>query len=207
MLQTHTLEPGTLSLLKRIMQLPELSDFLLVGGTALSLYYGHRLSIDLDLFAPHSFDNDEVFQIIKKNFKGFDLHSRNEAIGIFGFIDEVKVDFVKHSHPLIDAPLTSDDIRLISIPDIIAMKVNAVMKRGVKKDFWDIAELLAHYSINDFIEFYERKYPSQQLLISIPQALTYFEDAEESEDPISLKGQNWDGVKKTIQKAVSDFLR
>lgn len=33
------------------MQIPELSNFALVGGTALSLLYGHRKSIDLDLFS------------------------------------------------------------------------------------------------------------------------------------------------------------
>jgi hypothetical protein len=43
-------------------------------------------------------------------------------------------------------------------------------------------------------------------MITIPQALVYFEDAEESEEPISLKGQTWEGVKKFIQQKVNDFL-
>jgi len=42
------------------------------------------------------------------------------------------------------------------------MKVAAIMKRGVKKDFWDIAELLQHYSIQDFIDLYSKKYPSHK---------------------------------------------
>lgn len=189
------------------MALPELSDFLLVGGTALSLHYGHRLSIDIDLFATSAFNNEDIIQLLEKEFKDFTYHSKNDAVGIFGYIDNVKVDLVKHSHPLIDSPFINEGIRLISIPDIIAMKINAIMKRGVKKDFWDIAELLQHYTMVDFIKYYEKKYPSQQLLISIPQALTYFEDAEESEDPISLKGQKWVEIKKSIQKKVSAFLK
>jgi hypothetical protein len=32
------------------MAIPELDDFYLVGGTALSLMYGYRISIYLDLF-------------------------------------------------------------------------------------------------------------------------------------------------------------
>ncbi|MGB8193623.1 MAG: nucleotidyl transferase AbiEii/AbiGii toxin family protein [Chitinophagaceae bacterium] len=207
MLQTQTIEPGTLSTLKKLMALPELSDFLLVGGTALSLHYGHRLSIDIDLFATSAFNNEDIIQLLEKEFKDFTYHSKNDAVGIFGYIDNVKVDLVKHSHPLIDSPFINEGIRLISIPDIIAMKINAIMKRGVKKDFWDIAELLQHYTMVDFIKYYEKKYPSQQLLISIPQALTYFEDAEESEDPISLKGQKWVEIKKSIQKKVSAFLK
>lgn len=44
-------------------------------------------------------------------------------------------------------------------------------------------------------------------MIGTPYALTYFDDAEESEDPISLKGQTWESVKKFIQQKVSEFLR
>ncbi|MBZ4119955.1 hypothetical protein JYG52_24000, partial [Escherichia fergusonii] len=80
--------------------------------------------------------------------------------------------------------------------DIIAMKINAILGRSMKKDFWDVYELLKHYTIDQFISFHSKKFPSQQLMISIPQALVYFEDAEESEEPISLKGQTWEGVKK-----------
>ena len=45
------------------------------------------------------------------------------------------------------------------------------------------------------------------LAISIPNAITYFIDADESETPVSFKEQTWDGVKKGIQKAVRDYLR
>lgn len=41
-------------LLKRIlfdlMSMEELNSFRLVGGTALSLHIGHRMSVDIDLF-------------------------------------------------------------------------------------------------------------------------------------------------------------
>ena len=190
------------------MQLSELTDFALVGGTALSLYYGHRLSIDIDLFSSRDFSPGDIIPALEKEFSGFRYRSSNNPIGLFGYIGEIKVDFVKHHHhPLIDNLVMEDDIRIFSIPDIIAMKINAILKRGVKKDFWDIAELLKHYSIGDSISFYEKKYPSQQLLISIPQAIIYFDDAEQSEDPRSLKGQTWEAVKKFIQKKVSDYLR
>jgi predicted nucleotidyltransferase component of viral defense system len=207
MLYTNTVEPSRLEILKGLMKLPQLSDFLLVGGTALSLHYGHRISIDLDLFSPADFDNEKIAKIVEHTYPEFTYRSLNNAIGLFGFIDEVKVDFVKHAFTLIRDPETIEGIRLISKPDIIAMKVNAVMKRGVKKDFWDIAELLQHYSIEDFINFYCAKYPGQQLLISVPQAITYFEDAEESEEPVSLKNQTWESVKEFIQRKVSEFLK
>ncbi len=46
-----------------------------------------------------------------------------------------------------------------------------------------------------------------QLLVSVPFVLTYFIDAEETEEPISLKNQTWASVKKFIQEKVSDYLR
>ena len=50
MLQRSAIEPTTLELLEQLMNVPELQNFSLVGGTALALKYGHRTSIDLDLF-------------------------------------------------------------------------------------------------------------------------------------------------------------
>lgn len=86
------------------------------------------------------------------------------------------------------------------------MKIQAILGRGKKKDFWDIAELLNHFMLDEMIQFHKSKFPSQQLLISIPYALTYFTDAEESDDPVSLKGQTWDGIKQIIKSKVSEYL-
>ncbi|MBP6967631.1 MAG: nucleotidyl transferase AbiEii/AbiGii toxin family protein [Prolixibacteraceae bacterium] len=51
-------EPRTLSLL--LMKVPALKPFSLVGGTALSLRYGHRGSMDLDLFWHQKFDHSPI---------------------------------------------------------------------------------------------------------------------------------------------------
>ncbi|MBL0112924.1 MAG: nucleotidyl transferase AbiEii/AbiGii toxin family protein [Saprospiraceae bacterium] len=50
MLHFETVEPYTFSVLEKLMKMPEMKAFSLVGGTALSLMYGHRTSVDLDLF-------------------------------------------------------------------------------------------------------------------------------------------------------------
>lgn len=208
MLQIKTIDPGTFSLLKRLMKIPALMNFSLVGGTALALKYGHRLSIDIDLFSHLPFKNQEIIEALETEFGNeFSLQLNKEMFGVFAFIQNIKVDIVKHPHLLLNEPETENSIRLYHTADIAAMKVNAILGRGKKKDFWDIAELLQHYSLKEIINFYTNKFPKQQLLISIPYALTWFDDAEESEDPISLKGQTWAGVKKIIQKSVSDFLR
>lgn len=86
------------------------------------------------------------------------------------------------------------------------MKISAIFGRGTKKDFWDLYELLHHYSISEIIEYYQKKFPKQRLLITIPQALTYFDEAENAPKPRSLKGQTWPEVKAYIQQQVRDYL-
>lgn len=208
MLQIETVEPNTFSVLKQLMKIPELKNFSLVGGTALSLLYGHRKSVDLDLFSNKPFENTNIIHALEKKFKdAFDNKSTNPRFGIFCFINEVKIDIVRHPHPLIRPQQNIENIRLFSTEDIIAMKVQAILGRGKKKDFWDIAELLQHFSVADFIRFHKEKYATQNLLITVPQAITYFVDAEESEDPVSLKKQTWKGVQKFINENVSEYLK
>jgi predicted nucleotidyltransferase component of viral defense system len=208
MLQYRTVEPDTIRILKELMEVEGLQEFYLVGGTALALYYGHRLSVDLDLFSTTKFENESIIKALEKNIKGFAYRNSNNPIGVFGFIDNVKVDLVNYyHHKMIAEPIVEDGIRLYNLKDILAMKIAAILKRGVKKDFWDIAELLQHFTVQDCIDCYTRKFPTQQLIISIPNAMTYFIDAEESEEPVSLKGQTWEGIKKFIGKKVSEYLK
>lgn len=207
MLQLSAIEPATLALLKELMKVPELQNFNLVGGTALALKYGHRKSIDLDLFSSEDFNNESIAAIVGKHFPTFTYRRLDNPIGVFGFINDIKIDFVKHHYYQLIEPITqTDDIRITGDKDIIAMKINAVLRRAVKKDFWDLAELLQHYTLNECIDFYNKKFKNQLLLVSIPYAITYFEDAEESEEPVSLKNQTWSAVKKSIQKSVREYL-
>jgi len=43
----------------------QLKDFVLVGGTALALQIGHRISIDLDLFIEKPFEVEEIVDVVK----------------------------------------------------------------------------------------------------------------------------------------------
>ena len=208
MLHTQTVEPKTLSLLKKLMSMPQLNDFCLVGGTALSLKLGHRISIDLDLFQTTEIEAERLIKLLQQEFESdFEYENLKINYAVFCKINKVKVDLVQYSHPLIDTVEVIDGIRMYSNKDIAAMKINAILGRGVKKDFWDLFELLKLYSLNDIINFYNQKYPNQQLLISIPNALTYFEDADDSPDPISLLGQTWEDVKEFIKFKVREFLK
>lgn len=208
MLYTNTVEPKCLEILIKLMAIQELSNFSLAGGTALALKYGHRLSVDIDLFSPNNFNNHEVINMLANNFVNFSYLKSSESIGIFGYIDDLKVDLIKHHNfEMIHEIEVKNQIRFFSDEDLMAMKVFAILQRGVKKDFWDIAELMNKYSISKMIECYYKKYPKNLLAISIPTALVYFDDANESEDPICLRGQKWDDIKGFISEKVNEFLK
>ncbi len=208
MLHFETVEQDTIALLNKLMRLPQLKSFYLVGGTSLSLKYGHRISVDLDLFCNEKFDKKIIIEILEKEF-GTDLEYEGgfSNFGVFCFIHNIKVDMVYYPHPIIYPIEYYESTRMYATEDIAAMKVQAILGRGKKKNFWDMAELLKWYSLNEIISFHQKKYPSRQLLISIPQAVSYFEDGDESEDPISLKGQTLESVKKIIQSHVNKYLK
>jgi hypothetical protein len=208
MLYTKTVEPGTFSLLKKLMKLSALQPFSLVGGTALSLRYGHRSSIDLDLFYHEKFDHSIIENELRLEFRdNFNFESGHKNIGLFCYLNKVKVDIVYFPHLPIAPFLTEKGIRIYSSADIAAMKIQAILGRGKKKDFWDLHELLKHYSLQQIIDWHKQKYPSQMLAISIPNAITYFTEADESETPVSFKKQTWESVKKDISRVVRDYLR
>ena len=50
-LHFNTVTPLLKTILEDLMKAEEFESFRLVGGTALSLYYGHRMSVDIDLFS------------------------------------------------------------------------------------------------------------------------------------------------------------
>jgi predicted nucleotidyltransferase component of viral defense system len=190
------------------MTLPFLKPFSLVGGTALSLRYGHRRSVDLDLFCHERFDHSFIVKMLEENFKQRFVYTHHQqTFGIFCFIDDVKVDIVYYSHSLVSSTENINGLRLYSDMDIAAMKIQAVLGRGKKKDFWDLFELFQYYSLAQIIEWHKLKFPSQMLAISIPHAITYFADADESETPVSFKNQTWESIKQGIRRVVSDYLK
>ena len=68
MLFFSAVSPEALELLKDVQGLSILNDFYLVGGTALALRYGHRISVDLDFFTDKEFDTNIVIDTLQEKF-------------------------------------------------------------------------------------------------------------------------------------------
>ena len=208
MLQNCSIDPGTLDLLNSLMAFESLKNFSLVGGTNLALRFGHRLSVDIDLFSNQEFDNIELANLLKEKFQHLEFGNVLNKIGLFCYINSIKVDFVRHHYfNLIGDIEEIDGVRMFSLRDVAAMKIFAMLKRPRKKDHWDIAEILKYMSLEEMIDAYFQKYPDKIILISIPRALTYTEDVEDDIDPVSLNGTTWDDIKSFIAQKVEEFLR
>ncbi len=205
MLSIQTIHPNTLELLKQLASQPELSQTRLVGGTALALQYGHRQSIDLDFFGVLPEDKEELLEMMSR--VGNMIVTNRTKMIVQAVINQVKVDFVDYSrYPWIDEPVQGDGFVLASDKDIAAMKVNAIIGRGTRKDFIDLYVLLQHYSLTEIMAYYKQKYPEfseYRALLS----MTYFEDAEMQDMPKMFIDTSWEEMKKAIIKAVEAYQR
>ncbi|WP_339785423.1 nucleotidyl transferase AbiEii/AbiGii toxin family protein, partial [uncultured Imperialibacter sp.] len=180
----------------------ELREFYLVGGTSLTLQLGHRDSIDIDLFTSQDINNQRLIDYI--NASGFDFDVKlNVRNTIIGFIEGVKVDFVRHNYPLVKPPITEEDITFLGKEDIAAMKLNAISNSGKRlKDFIDVYYLLEHFSMDEMIAFYTTKYPNFNPLIAL-RSVNYFYDIDPAIDPPKLKEKlPLSEIKKRINDAV-----
>jgi len=196
MLQSQTVESNTLELLKSLMQKEYLDSFVLVGGTALALQLGNRKSIDLDLFSNTDFASNDLLTSLLKDYQIVVNNQLPQTL--ITTINDVKVDFIKFHYPFIRPFLVLENIRMASLEDIAAMKLDAITGRGSKKDFYDLFFLLQHYSIDELFSFYTEKYP-HQTTFHVARSLTYFDDAEIQPSPIVFdKTITWETVKKKI---------
>ena len=145
MLQTVTVEPTTLELLKRLQQIPLFEDLRLVGGTALALHIGHRHSIDLDLFGSIDADYMEISEVLREYDLKATLNYNSKNIHQFT-INDIKVDIVNYPYEWLEPQIETANIRLAGLKDIAAMKLSAITNRGTRKDFIDIYFLLQTFS-------------------------------------------------------------
>jgi len=197
MLHYETVSPGTVMLLKKVMSIPQLNCFSLVGGTSLALQLGHRTSVDLDFFSSKSFDVDATRRLLDNQFQSFALRSMSTT-GFACFIENVKCDFFNWGVPFIGQQVIEDNIRLCSLEDIAAFKFDASITRKEKKDFRDIDALLDKFSFKDLLKFYRSKFSYNDVKIVL-DALSEIDIADISEEPTLMIQRNWADIKQRIK--------
>ncbi|WP_051416695.1 nucleotidyl transferase AbiEii/AbiGii toxin family protein [Asinibacterium sp. OR53] len=125
-----------LETIHELQQLSSLSEFGLAGGTNLALRYGHRISVDIDLFSP-------------------------SMIGIKGLeniCEQIKVEIMQNV-PLLDEFEINDAIRMVTVKDIGVLKLKSLCSRMAKKDAYDLDLITDQkgYSLEELIDRYQEK--------------------------------------------------
>ena len=197
MLRKETVSESALELLKTLMEDEFLENFFLVGGTALALQIGHRISIDFDLFTLTPFDEKEMLSSPEERYQfQMDFLSRNT---LKGSIRGIKVDLITHKYPLVKPLIEIEHIRIAASEDIAAMKLNAITGNGTRlKDFIDIAYLSSSLTLSRMIDAYEEKYATRNPAMVI-KALDYYNDINFNEPIEMLKEKyKWEDIKKRL---------
>ena len=202
MLHTETITEKNKNLLQKIMKIKELENTRLVGGTALALQLGHRISDDLDFFG--SFDSTCDLSEYFSDIQDVEKTGANRTMQFFN-LNGIKVDFVNLEYPWIKDVVNNDGVRLASIEDIAALKVNAIIGRGTRKDFVDLFFLLKRFSLKEILSFYEEKYEKRANIQMALRSMVFFDDAESDPMPVMLKPFDWSAAKERIQDSVRQY--
>ena len=207
MLPNTAVETPILELIRSLQIKSYLQGFYLVGGTALALHLGHRRSADIDLFSNFSFDASGLLEQIHQDFPYKLFFTSTNTLK--GSISNINVDILAHRYKLITKPQMIDGINLLCLPDIIAMKLNAISTSSQRsKDFIDIYYLLDVYRLGKMLEFYREKY-NQENISYILKSLIYFDEVDLADWPVLIDNPRlkWIDVKKKIEKEVLDYSR
>lgn len=182
-----------------------LNRFYLAGGTGLALQFGHRLSLDLDFFAPEHFDEEALIQRVQE-LQGFALVSK-APYTLHATIQQTKVSYLGYAYPLLSPTNLFLGVAIADPRDIAAMKVSAIASRGTKRDFVDLYVSAQRYGLSEILRLFEKKYAQAHYSkLHILKSLIYFADAEKDPMPHMLVAFDWNKAKQFFLQKVPRLL-
>lgn len=145
------LAPHTASLIEAISRLDCIKEYVLVGGTALSLQLGNRESEDLDFMSWRKNKQDEKREVdwprIKKELSSVGVIEKLDILDIDHvefIIDKVKISFYANPNysPVQKIIPQLNNLVLADTTSIGAMKMEVMLRRSKFRDYYDIYSLL-----------------------------------------------------------------
>ena len=170
--------------------------FYLAGGTALALQLGHRRSADLDFFSPID-DIASLRSGLETALTPFGPSLADSAWGNLVYLaNDVRLGFYGDGHPLVAPLLEQDRLRLASVQDIALMKLDALLSRAARKDFYDLYFICRQTPLRLVLDLAPQKYPNvRDFEVQTVKRLIHFANAESEPDPILLHPVSWEAVK------------
>lgn len=144
------LAPKTAEIFEKISLLDCIKDYVLVGGTALSLQLGTRLSEDLDFMSWRTSKNERREVDWPKILKELQSIGTVESQDILDLdhvefiVNGVKISFYANPNysPLQKEIPILNHIRLADKKSIGAMKLEVMLRRSKYRDYYDIYSLI-----------------------------------------------------------------
>jgi predicted nucleotidyltransferase component of viral defense system len=171
--------------------------FYLAGGTALALQLGHRRSIDLDFFSPTQ-DIPAIRSQLEKALAPLHAILADSSWGNLVYLAKnVRIGFYGYGYPLVADTIQAEGISMASIQDIALMKMDALLARAARKDFYDLYFICQTHSLPTLFEMGAQKYLSvRDFETQVTKRLVFFDSAENDPDPVLLHPVNWQDVKE-----------
>ncbi|MFH1602252.1 MAG: nucleotidyl transferase AbiEii/AbiGii toxin family protein [Candidatus Shapirobacteria bacterium] len=119
-----------------------LKKFYLSGGTALSLQFGHRESVDLDFFTQSDFNPRTLQSKLEKYGQLKDLQLGENTLN--AFLRGAQIQFLGYHYPLLKPVVNWKNIPISSVIDIACTKLQTIGMRGSKKGFLVVLIFLNH---------------------------------------------------------------
>lgn len=196
----------TQSSLAVLSQVKFVGEYFLAGGTACALHMGHRLSFDLDFFSPKPVE-PRIITAALKNLGELEVYQNDE--GTFnGKFKQVKLSFFVYPYRILYPFLEYSGVKMADIQDLACMKLDAISRRGTKRDFIDLFFICKQFALSDLLKLFEKKFAKLNVPIwHVIKSLIYFEDAEKNDLPEMLQPVNWQQVKRYFQSQVKQLAK
>ena len=124
MLYKEAVDETALGLLISLQSKKYLRGFILAGGTALSLLNGYRKSVDIELFSNFSFNTKLILGNLIQDYDFDLLFSATNSLR--GTVRDTIIDIISQRYRLLEDSFEEENIKILSVPDIIAMKLYSV---------------------------------------------------------------------------------
>lgn len=203
---TRGLSAQTQANLAFLSATPFIRNYYLAGGTALSLYYGHRFSNDLDFFSPQP-EQPMTIEVQLKDHGNLEVFQNDE--GTFnGQLNGVKLSFFAYPYPMISPLIHYHEISVASVDDIACMKLSAISSRGTMRDFIDLYFICQkEKSLPELLALFGKKYKGVKYnKLHLLKSLVYFEDAQKDIKPKMIEKVDWITVTGYFQSQVRTLL-
>lgn len=177
----------------------------LAGGTALALWINHRNSYDLDIYSPVEFNLDEIKQKFDSEIPDFQLISTSWQT-LHGKSKDTEISLFYYQYKLLKETMEFLSFNIASVEDIVAMKLEAIAGRGLKRDFFDVYRIAKDrgWTLEYMIELNDKKYARQgSFTPHILRSLVYFDDAENLPERAVEVEEEWGEVKKFFIREIS----